>query len=200
MCSYRFSSLLSGGRRFARLLLLCSVLGLPAGVHAQEDSRSVRLDRVDIALVDDVYHLSAHVEFPLNDKPLEALHKGVPLTITLDITVSRYRKYWLNETTAHLEQKYQLRYHALADQYILTNINTGVKNNFPSLATALAVMGTIVDLPFLDKTLLDPEGDYTVNLRARLDLDSLPAPLRILAYVTPAWHVSSDWQQWNLEM
>ena len=151
-------------------------------------------------LADGVYHLDARIAYRLSDEALEALHRGVPLTLVLDIEVWRKRKYWLNVKVAELEQRYELSYHALSDQYIAVNLNTGIRSNFTSLATALTELGTVSELPVLDRQVLDPNENYAVRIRARLDLDALPTPLRVMAYVWPAWHLSSDWYQWPLKM
>ncbi len=155
---------------------------------------------VDTVWLDDVYQLSADVYCPLSAQPVEALRKGVALTISLDIDVTKGRRYWLDEKVASLEQSYELRYHALTDQYLLTNLNSGVQHSFPSLQTALDVLGNIVDLPLLDRQLLEPDEDYSGRVRIRLDLDSLPAPLRLIAYFTPGWRQASDWYVWKLTM
>jgi hypothetical protein len=63
----------------------------------------------------------------------------------------------------------------------------------------LAALGHVDALPLIDAQLLDKQDRYEVQLRARLDLDALPRPLRTVAYITPDWRLVSDWYQWRLD-
>lgn len=175
----------------AVLLLAALFLCRPA-----EADFSVR--SVDAQWIDGLYQLDARLGLFLSPQAIEALQKGVTLTIVVDIEVERARRYWLNDSVATLEQRYELSYHALSDQYVVSSANTGVQLNFPSLQSALDVLGTVVDLPVLDRQLIDDESVYRARLRVRLDINALPPPLRVMAYVWPGWGLSSDWHTWTL--
>ena len=184
----------AGTMYFVMWLILC----MATEVSAQAKPDFV-ISSVDSQWQDDVYQLDVHLRCQLNRYADEAIGKGVAVVIALDVEVHRKRPwYWPEQRVASLEQRYQLKYHALTDHYLLTNLNTGVQSGFPSLATMLESLGTIVDLPVLDRQLLKSNLEYTARMRVRLDLDALPAPLRLLAYVTPGWHQASDWYEWNL--
>jgi hypothetical protein len=53
-------------------------------------------------------------------------------------------------------------------------------------------------LPLVGTTAIEPEKKYVVRVRARLDVEALPSPLRPLAYLTAPWQLDSDWYQWPL--
>ena len=55
------------------------------------------------------------------------------------------------------------------------------------------------DLPVLDLELLNREQTHTVRLRAVLDIESLPTPVRLWAYVSRDWGIESEWHEWPLE-
>lgn len=184
----------AGAAYFAIWLLLC----MASEALAQSKPELV-ISSVAPQWQDDVYQLDARLRCELNRYANEAIGKGVAVVIALDVEVHRKRPwYWPEQRVASLEQRYQLKYHALTDHYLLTNLNTGVQSGFPTLSTMLESLGTITDLPVLDRQLLQSDLEYTARLRVRLDLDALPAPLRLLAYVTPKWHQASDWYTWNL--
>ena len=46
---------------------------------------------------------------------------------------------------------------------------------------------------------LEPDEQYRVRLRASLERESLPTPLRLLAYFSSSWRLSSDWTTWPLQ-
>jgi hypothetical protein len=49
-----------------------------------------------------------------------------------------------------------------------------------------------------DGASLDSDAAYRGRLRARLDIEALPSPLRPLAYVSPSWHSTGEWYEWPL--
>jgi len=174
----------------AFLLLLSPASLLAAGVQVQQ---------VQTRLQDEVYYLNARLEYELTEPMLEALHKSVPLTFVLHIEVFRQRDYLWDDGVADLEQRYQLGYLPLTQQYQVRNLNSGALHNLPSLQIALSVLGTVVDLPLLDKALLSADEPYQARLRAQLDIEGLPVPLRLLSYFSDEWRVRSEWYSWPLQ-
>jgi hypothetical protein len=145
-------------------------------------------------LVDGVYQLEADIRYQFSDPIHEALANGVPITINLQIEIEQRRDYVWNKTVASLQQHYTMRYHALSEQYIIRNLNSGSQQNFRSLNSALLTMGEIRALPLLDQSLLtDAEAVYQVRLRSEIDINALPAPLRPKAWLSYEWKLSSEW-------
>ncbi len=124
---------------------------------------------------------------------------GLPLTIQIRMQVLRPRRYLWDEVVAEVIQRYRLRYHALARRYVLVNLNTDEQRPYPTLAQALARLGTLRDFPLIDTHLLDPEATYLARIRVELDIESLPTPMRVMAYLSKAWHLDSDWYVWRLQ-
>lgn len=144
-----------------------------------------------------VYYLNARIDFTLSDEVLEALQKGVPIMLKLEIEISRARDYVWDETVTGLKQRYEFEYHPLTKQYTVKNLNSGSLHSYPDMNAALLVLGTIVDLPILDKNLLDADEHYTGRMRAKVDINVLPVPLRLLAYLTSGWSLTSEWFLWS---
>jgi len=86
----------------------------------------------------------------------------------------------------------------LSEQYLLRNLNSGSQFVYSSLDSALATLGKIESVPILDAHLLEKDKHYKVRVRSRLDLDSLPVPLQLKAYVSSEWWLSSGWYSWDL--
>lgn len=145
-----------------------------------------------------VYRLSAQIEYRFSVTALDALQNGVPLVVEIEMEVRRRRPWLWDETVYALSQRFQLEYHTLSRQYLVSNLNSGERRGFPTRAAALHFMGKINNFPLLDRSLL-PEGErYEGALRARLDLESLPAPLRLFAYLSEDWRLQSEWRTWPL--
>lgn len=174
------------------LALLAILLAMP--LHASD----FFITGISTRLQENVYLLDAHVDYRFSEEALEALDNGVPLTFQLSIEIERKRKWWLDAEVANLQQRYRLQFHPLSHQYLLQNLNSGAFYAFQSLSAALDAMGTLHDFPLLDVQLIEKDEKYEVLLHAELDIESLPSPLRPLAYISPAWRLNSDWYTWSL--
>jgi hypothetical protein len=152
-----------------------------------------------LAPVQGVFVLNAKLHFVLPDGARQAVRDGVALTLSVDMELQRARRWWLNATIATLEQRYEVVYHALSEQYLLRNLNSGEQAPYPTLDAAIEAMSVIHDLPALDQSLLDPAQAYEVRLRATLDVRTLPETLRIVLFWTDNWRQRTDWYLWPLK-
>lgn len=146
-----------------------------------------------------VYVLDATIAYRLSADSREALRSGVPLTIRLDIEFLHRRRFWFDSEDAALRQRYQLEYHAVSERYIVTNLNSGDQTSYGTLLLALSSLGKIDRLPLIDAALLDPDREYDLRLRAVLDVEQFPGPLRLLAFWRRDWSIASDWYRWPLQ-
>lgn len=145
-----------------------------------------------------IYRLNAQIEYHFSNAALDALQNGVPLTVEIEMEVRRRRPWLWDETVYALTQRFQLEYHTLSRQYVVGNLNSGERRGFPTRTAALRFMGKINDFPLLDRSLLTEKERYEGALRARLDLEALPAPLRLFAYLSEDWRLNSEWRTWPL--
>ncbi|MDH5571905.1 MAG: DUF4390 domain-containing protein [Gammaproteobacteria bacterium] len=179
---------------FPAMLLLLSLF-LPA--FAIQASEAFVIKSIDTQLKEGVYLLNARIEYKFSDEALAALQNGVPLIILMNIEVNQVRWYW-NKNIASLEQGYLLIYHALSKKFILHNLNSGTQTDFSGLSNTLYALGHLEQLPLIDANLLEANTKYEVQLRTQLDIESLPAPMRPLAYISSDWRLQSDWYIWPL--
>lgn len=181
-----------------RLGWLCALLIGLLPLAAQAQPFSVLDTRT--TLEGGVYRLDADLSFKLPDKAIAALENGIPLTFALDIEVTRSRRYVWDDHVASLEQRATIQYFALADHYLLHNLNSGHKTSYSTLARALHALGQIRGLPLIDAKLLDAGERYSVSIRSYLDFSGLPAPLRMRAYISSDWWLTSGWHTRDLVM
>ena len=180
--------------RGARLVAL--LLGLLWTIGAQ--AAGFEVISATTRLEAGVYRLNAQIEYRFSTAALEALQNGVPLTISIEMEVRRRRSWLWDETVYALTQRFQLEYHALSRQYLVNNLNSGERRAFPTRTAAVEFMGRIQDFPLLDRSLLSEKERYEGALRVLLDLEALPAPLRLLAYLSDDWRLASEWRVWPL--
>jgi hypothetical protein len=159
---------------------------------------SIIFQNAKTELADKVYRLDASLKYQFPPKALKALENGVTLILALDIEVIKPRRYMWDEEIASLEQRYEIQYLALTDQYLLSNKNSGSQFVYSTLDEALSTLEKIDSLPIIDAHLLNNNEHYMVQVRSRLDFDSLPTPLRLKAYFSNDWWLTSGWYSWDL--
>ena len=170
-----------------------------ANLLAEDDASGFSIQSLETLMQNRVYLLNASFSYQFSSEAIEALEHGVPLLILVDIEIVTPRWYWSDKVIAELEQGYLLLYHALSESYVVHNLNSGTQNNFITLKQALNYLSSIKELPILDANILSPDKDYYLRVRTHLDIESLPAPMRPLAYISSDWQLSSDWYEWPLQ-
>lgn len=172
---------------------------LLSGGDVEAKGRPFEIRSASSRLSDGVWFANARIDYQLSDDALEALENGIALTIQLQIEVTRVRRFWTDQKVASLKQSYQISYQPLSERYVVKNLNSGEQNSFATLFSALNSMGRILDLPLIDASILEPDATYEIAMRAVLDQDTLPGPLRLIAFWSEGFRLVSDWYRWKLD-
>lgn len=159
---------------------------------------SIKIDSAESEIVNEMYVVNADVAFAFSDDAIEAIKSGIALYIDVDFRIARERRYLWDPDTLTLSRRYQIERHALTDRYVITDLVTDDRRTHDSLEAAIHDLGRIREVPLAEAALLDDANEYRIEVRARLDLESLPAPLRPLAYISPSWRMSSGWYEWKV--
>ncbi len=182
---------------------LVLLAALPAVVSAQQEEVEregyFEVRSATTELVDGVHTLDARLQLVLSSEALRALDAGVPLTIELQLELLRIRRFNFDAVDAELTVRYELEYRPLSQRYILRNLNSGNQESFATLYSALNTLGRVQDLPIIDAALLDADKRYRLRLRALLNTQQYPAPLRIVFFWRNQWQLKSEWFLWPLE-
>jgi len=179
----------------ARFPFLVSLLLLSLPSHSEE----FLVTDLSAKLVDDTYLMNAEIGYRFSEDVLEALQNGVPITLEMHVQIRREGAWVWTKDLLDFRSRYQIRYHALASVYQVLDLQSGSQQNFATQRSALDALGSIVDLPLVSRANLEPGETYILAVRAKLDTESLPLPLRPAAYVTPSWRLNSEWSEWHLE-
>ena len=145
------------------------------------------------------YLIDADIQYHFSQEVLKALEHGIALQIDIEIQARQTRKWLWDKIIFKATLSKRLEHHPISNQYLVTDLNTGVKRRFQSLSHALEFLGTIRDYPFVGAATLEPGETYTTQIRTRLNTESLPAPLRLSAYITSDWQLSSPWFKWTIQ-
>ena len=177
-------------RWLAALVLAAAMLS----AHAAEFT----VRRADITVVNEVYTVVAEFNLDLSEESREALDHGVYLTVAVEMEIRRERSVIWDALMARSVRRFRLQHHALTQQYIVTDTSSGISSNFPSLATAIAAIASPSPMPVARRDSLPNDEFYHARVRARLDNDALPAPLRPIAIFKSGWRQKSPW--YRIEM
>lgn len=179
--------------RQCRAMLIPVLLCCTGNLASASD---ISIEYATSSLVVENYLVDAYIEFEFDDEVITALSHGIPITIEIFIKIKRKRE-WLWDTVVRDETiRLQLERHALSDHYLLSNLKTDQKEQFQYLDEALRALGTI-DRHFLfDASTIDEQSSYIGYIKSELDIESLPPPLRPMAYFSGHWRAASAWYEW----
>ncbi|MBI4005141.1 MAG: DUF4390 domain-containing protein [Gammaproteobacteria bacterium] len=179
---------------FFVLLLLWSHTVLP------DNKKGIEIDYLTGVVNGDVYTIDAYILYDFGTEVREALDHGVALQIDTEFRVIQRRQWIWDKTIASKVLSYRLEHHPLSGHYLVTNLIEGSRRQFQRLEAALKFLGTIKDYPLVARELLLPDNIYIALIRARLNIRTLPAPLRPLVYVSSKWRLASPWQEWIIQL
>mgnify|MGYP001826450827 FL=1 len=193
---------LTGQSLYASLRALCLVLSgvasclVPTGVQADTGGQITVRD-AHAWHDEDGWFMDAQCGIQLSPGAQEALENGIPLVFELRVQIVRTHR-WLWDSVEHERTLLrQLQYHALSRSYLVKDLGSGSQGVYSALEDALYAAG-LIDTLLLTDTLLDSDRKYIVRLRGSHDIESLPTPVRLLAYVSARWDMDSQWHSWQL--
>jgi hypothetical protein len=95
-------------------------------------------------------------------------------------------------------QTRRLEFHALSRSYLVKDVERGTQGNYSRLQDALVAAGTIENM-LITSMPLEPGRKYYIRMRGSLDIEALPTPVRLLAYVSSGWDMDSEWYTWPID-
>jgi hypothetical protein len=179
-------------------LLLALILLLALGAAGAFARSEFEISGVRTELAGGEYLLDADIDYVLSDDAREALNNGVPITFQVDVVVVEQRPWLWDRNLRTVSLRFALQHHALAQVYQVIDLTAGKLKNYPALSAALEALGKIRRLPIVSREKMGDGGEALVRIKAWLDIDSLPLPLRLLAYMSAGWRLESNWYTWLL--
>ena len=189
----------SGGQTRSRLPTLRKlfVLGLCLGLSLPVwcEETGIRILRAELARQDDRHRLDADVEYRLTDTADAALRNGVPLVFLLKLAIYETPRHWWEGPVVGQRRLFRVHYHSLAKLFQWTQDNADSTHGFAKLGALFEDLGAIrrmdIDTPDLHRGV-----SYEAEMSITLDIESLPLPLRPVAYLSPSWYLASPVYTW----
>lgn len=169
---------------------------MPTMLWAGEFAAKVR--NVSIQKKDADYILNARLGYVLSPVAKEAIQKGMPLSWILKVKMQQKGMLW-NKTIYETGIPFVIQYHALLNQYSVTNRNSDHVEMFASLVSALNFMATVRNLKLVESSVVRHDESYFVAVKIQFDREFLPIPLRPESYFDSQWSLSSDWFIWPIQ-
>ena len=184
-----------------RRLAVPALLALAGGALADElptldDGARFEVRSAYLEPAEHVYQLNATLNLALSKSAQQAIREGVPVALELDLSVDRKRRYWRDQQIAYLAERWQIRYHALSERYVVNSLNSGEQTSYSTLPAALAALSQVRDLPVIDEALIEKGEKYEGSLRAVATIEGgLPNALRTMMFWID-WKRSTEWYTW----
>lgn len=147
----------------------------------------------------DTYYVDAYIQYQFSEETQEALEHGIALQIDINLDVKKQRKWLWDKKIKSTTMSYRLEHHPLSGHYQVTNLNNYHRKHFQNIQGALSSLGLIKNFPLFNTIILMPDSVYIAQIKAKLNIQTLPAPLRLLAYVSSNWHLASPWYEWVIQ-
>lgn len=164
---------------------------------AHADDR-IELRSLYVTRKDDTYVLRGQVAIQLPAGALQAIAEGATFNLLLEANIKRMRRFWFDATEAHVEQSYEIIYHAISGRYLVRNVGDGEQESYTTLDAAMTQLTTLHDLPLAPAAVVLPEDNNEVSVRASINVRSLPKALGVLLFWTNDWAQTSGWHTWTL--
>jgi len=175
------------------LLLLLALFGGAAG------AAGIDVTDLSVTLDEGEYLVDATIDYRFPEEAKEALENGVPLVVEVHVELRREGAWFWEEDTVEIRLRNEIRYLALAALYQVTDLQSNARQSFVTPQSAMSALGSVENLPLVRRASLRAGERYVLSVESFLDIESLPLPMRPTAYLTPAWHLSSQRRIWRLE-
>jgi len=147
-------------------------------------------------LTENRYHLNARIEFILDDDIRNAVEHGVQLNIETTVEIRRERNWLWDPLVKKSRLEFTLENHPLSNNYIVTNLMSGMRHQFATVPEGLKFIGNISNHVLIEAGEISADSAYTGFIKSELNVETLPAPLQPIAYVSGYWSTESAWYEW----
>ncbi|MFT5396735.1 MAG: hypothetical protein ACI85N_001940 [Gammaproteobacteria bacterium] len=179
-------------------LVKISILFILLCIHFSCHANTAKINTTHVYIENNTYYLDASYDFELSEEAYKALRHGISFEIHAHFQL-RLKRTWLwDETISEKTLIYKLEHKPLTENFLTIDLLTGLRHSHDNLDAALNHIKNISKMTLFDQDLIIENKTYLARIRAYLDIESLPPPMRPQAYFSPSWDLSSEWYEWEL--
>lgn len=164
-----------------------------------QDEPAFNIKTASFTMQDSLLLLDSTIEIELPKYINKAIDQGFAVPLMFEVEVLKYSKYWLDEKLLSLKQQYQLHYLPMLSSYAIFDVNANQRLYFNSRQEAVKYLKVIYAYPMFDITNINQSGRVYVRMRAGIDVDELPLPLKSSSLWDNDWGLQSDWFEWKID-
>ncbi|MFC3109225.1 DUF4390 domain-containing protein [Undibacterium arcticum] len=174
-------------------LTACALL-VPSLAAAAADN--IEITQAHLEATDEGTKLSATFAFDLNRGLEDAITRGLTLSFTTEVEITRPRWYWFDQKAIITSQTIKISYNFWTRHYQAA-ISGSLQQNFNSLDDALSLVRRPRRWVVAEKGALKVGETYNVAVRTALDVTQLSKPFQVNALNNSDWRLSSDWKRFT---
>lgn len=145
-----------------------------------------------------MFLVDADITYHLSRETRNALEHGIPLEFDVKFRIKKVRKWIWDEIIVSKKIGFRVEYQPLSGNYLVTQTNNDHRYQFRKLREVLGFIGDINRFPLIGTDMIVANKNYKAQIKANLNIQALPAPLRPLAYISSDWQLSSPWRTWTI--
>ncbi len=171
---------------------------ISATLIAQGES-AFNIKTARFTMQDSLVLLDSTIDIDLPKYINKAIDQGFAVPLMFEVEVLKYSQYWFDEKLLSLKQQYQLHYLPMLSSYAIFDVNANQRLYFNSRQQAVRYLKVIDAYPMFDITNINQSGRLYVRIRAGIDVDELPLPLKSSSLWDNDWGLQSDWFEWEID-
>jgi hypothetical protein len=183
-----------------RLPVLAILFGLLVSTASiAQDAPAFNIKTASFIMEDTLLLLDSTIEINLPGYINKAIDQGFAVPLMFEVEVRVYSKYWWDEKLLSLKQQYQLHYLPMLSSYAIYDLNANQRTYFNSRKEAVQYLKIIYSYPMFDINNVNQSGRVYMRMRAGIDVDELPLPLKSSSLWDNDWGLQSDWFEWTID-
>ncbi len=176
-----------------RLTSLLAFLLLAGCTADDEDKSFIALNQASARITgDNEIEIQASLNHRFSAAVVEALENGVRMQFRYSLRISHEDENFWDGPVWSQDGYREVAYRSLSERFTIATIPPGDTNSVDTMDLLQTELDEFsLTLP-LTRNLTDIEA-LRLEIRFDLDINSLPPPLKLPSYLSPDWHMDSDW-------
>ena len=172
--------------------LMVVIFSISCSTNIEQSGSKIFLENTILAFKDKNLVLNGDVSVELEDTLIQALRTGIPLEFSSEFQI--YKPSFFSSETIYSKKRHAtVQYHGITRRFSV-QVNNGNFVYFESLTEALAACLSVkswISVPA--NNLSVRRNNIYARIRLKLNLESLPRPISIVAASDSSWQVSTGW-------
>jgi len=178
--------------RLSIIFIVCSLL-CAGNLYAREIAVRSISAKIETG-TPQVVHLAGETALELPARVETALDNGITLDFEYEVILKRNRRLIWDPALFRWFYRRQLSFFALSSKYVVSTDQDNSAQVFANLHSALQYLNRLDTIRLaLPEDIPDAGNQHYIEFQMRLDIESLPLPMRPLAYISSSWRLSTDW-------